>query len=278
MIIFIIIIIIFIILFYFLFISSEKTRKKVVCDSDAIKYSPAQYEGPPQKIPYIIIQTNKDDKVTSSMKTAMMKIIKMNPEYEYKYFNNDDCRNYLQENFGDHHVQLFDSLVPGAFKADFFRICYLNKNGGVYIDSSFDAISPLRELIEQDDEFIGPHDMADGIYNAFMCSVPGHIISEENIKLLVYNISNKLYTGNPLGVTGPGSLGKVYKKLYGKIKIGIQNSVKIIKHTLDIFSENGGTISWKNKIFFNTRYKGYDKEFRKGGVYHTIWLNRKIYK
>lgn len=268
---------------FIIYINSIKTKKNIIL-TDAVKYSPFQWTGSSQKIPYVIIQTNKGDKISTSMKAAMTTIIEMNPEYEYKYFNNEECRNYLRDDFGDYYVQLFDSLVPGAYKADFFRICYLNKHGGVYIDSSFVAVAPLRELIDPDDEFIAPQEVGDGILNAFMCSIPGHPLTEENIKLLVYNISNKVYGKTSIHPTGPAALGMTYKKLYGKLKVGVQNNIKILEYMNSytyavinyLFLHSRLPIKHNGKIFFYTRYPDYNSERR--GHYNYDWLKRKVYK
>ena len=74
------------------------------------------------EIPKIIIQTvcikNIDDKTKN-------KIIKNNPDYKYKYFNNDNCIKFITDNFSKSVVNAFHKLKPGAFKADLFRYCYL---------------------------------------------------------------------------------------------------------------------------------------------------------
>lgn len=275
MIIGVIIVIIFVLYFYI----PKFFRKKVEHNSDAIKFLSSRLLGSPQKIPYTIIQTHNHDKISESMKNAMMKIMKFNPEYEYKYFNDDDRKNYLKDNFGEYYVNLYDSLVPGAYKADLFRMCYLNKHGGVYIDSGFDEIFPLRDLIESNDEFIAPQDMGgNGIANGFICSIPNHELSSKNLDLMVYNISKKLYRLSSLHITGPGALGESYNSLYGQLRIGNKNNIKIISHERsgNIFNRRN-IIKYNDKIIFNTRYQGYDDD-RKETRYSDLWTAKKVYK
>lgn len=250
-------------------------RKTDTC----IKSADSKIVGKKQKIPFVIFQTNKEDEISVRMKEQMQNIINLNPEYAYKYFNDDDCRKYLAENYGEEYLNLYNQLVPGAFKSDFFRACYLCKDGGIYLDTSFRQMLPFSELIDENDEFIAPIDGNDNIYNAFMCSIPNHPLLVENIELIKYNITNRVYGKGPVYPTGPGAMGDTYKKLYGKIKIGEHNGIKIIEHTNNfsrLFSSN--YIKYKNKIFFATRYKNYKNEGKKGGSYIILWWTKKIYK
>ena len=41
----------------------------------------------------------------------------LNPEYEYIFFNNQECRQFIKENFEKETLYYYDILFPGAFKA-----------------------------------------------------------------------------------------------------------------------------------------------------------------
>ena len=45
----------------------------------------------------------------------------------------------------------FNSFKKGAHKADLFRLCWLYKNGGVYIDIDTDIVEPLDNIINMMD-------------------------------------------------------------------------------------------------------------------------------
>ena len=87
-----------------------------------------------QKIPRHIFQTNENFKVTTSMGGAISSWIKMNPEYEHRYFNATDRRFFIKYNFSDDVLNCYDILTPGAWNSDIIRYCYLYKNGGIYSD------------------------------------------------------------------------------------------------------------------------------------------------
>jgi len=109
----------------------------------------------PQCIPKVIVQTNEENIYKNRYAFLSQKsILEANPEYEYAYFNSHDRRSWLRENFDDDVVFAYDMLVAGAFQADLFRIAYLLKRGGCYIDFKMIARFPLRKIIEQNDDLV----------------------------------------------------------------------------------------------------------------------------
>jgi mannosyltransferase OCH1-like enzyme len=108
-----------------------------------------------QKIPKVIIQTSENNECKNILQNnAMMTFIELNPEYEYKFFNNIDRRQFIKTFYDLSVVEAYDILVPGAFKADLFRYCYLYIHGGCYFDFKMILRKPLREIIKPTDSFL----------------------------------------------------------------------------------------------------------------------------
>ena len=59
---------------------------------------------------------------------------KLNPNYKIEFSLDNDCINFLRENFNDYVANLFISIPKGMYKADLWRLCKLYMNGGVYAD------------------------------------------------------------------------------------------------------------------------------------------------
>jgi mannosyltransferase OCH1-like enzyme len=68
------------------------------------------------------------------MKQKREKLIRDNPEFEFELYDNDDCRKFIEANFDKDVLYAFDSLIPGAYKADLWRYCIIYKYGGIYLD------------------------------------------------------------------------------------------------------------------------------------------------
>ena len=99
---------------------------------------------PIPEIPKKLIQTyiNKDkvpQKVFDNIK-------KFAPDYEYTFYSDEDCANFLTKNFDISIIETYNNLINTAHKADLFRYCYLYLNGGVYLDIKIELIKPLSEI------------------------------------------------------------------------------------------------------------------------------------
>ena len=55
-------------------------------------------------------------------------------DYNLKVFDDNDCINFLRNEYGNDYVKKFNNIELGAHKADFFRYAYLYKYGGIYCD------------------------------------------------------------------------------------------------------------------------------------------------
>ena len=84
----------------------------------------------------------------------MLTFVKLNPEYEYRFFDKNQRRSFIKEFFTERILEAYDTLVPGAFQADLFRYCYLFKHGGCYFDLKIICRKPLRNMIKPTDTFL----------------------------------------------------------------------------------------------------------------------------
>jgi hypothetical protein len=50
-------------------------------------------------------------------------------------FNDDTARDFIRSNLGDPHVTAFDQCRHPAMRCDYFRLCYIWKRGGFYVDA-----------------------------------------------------------------------------------------------------------------------------------------------
>jgi len=94
----------------------------------------------------------------------------LNPEWNIWLFDNNLCRKFLYEYYGDMYVKVFDYIQSGPIKGDFWRCCILYKFGGLYVDSDIEPILPLDRLITPEDYFISclSFNFPDQSENAFM--------------------------------------------------------------------------------------------------------------
>lgn len=102
-------------------------------------------------IPKVIYMCHKKlDKIAIYSKNWQ----KLNPEYEIKLYDDEMCKKFLLDEYTQLHLDIFNFLQDGPIKADFWRICIINKYGGLYVDADIQPLIPLNKYIEDDDDFI----------------------------------------------------------------------------------------------------------------------------
>jgi mannosyltransferase OCH1-like enzyme len=210
-------------------------------------------------------------------------LIHQNPEFEYRFFDDNDCRNYIIQHFPKEVLFAYDSLIPGAFKADLWRYCVLFKEGGVYLDiklygiNGFKLIDYIEKDIEKDyfvfDIVIPNHLDLLCIYNAFMMSHPNNPLFYDCIKQIVENVKNKYYGFFSLSPTGPLLLGKIYKMRKNLQQSNFEQHFDFkLKGTCSLLNK-------ENKQILN-HYSEYREEQKKTQTKHysVLWNERNIYK
>lgn len=239
-----------------------------------------------QKIPRIIYQTMKTSQVPINMKTATNTWINLNPEYQYLFYTDEMCREFLAKNFHPSIVYAYNKLVPGAFKADLWRYAILYKYGGVYADIDMIAKCPLRDIISPADTFIGVRDNDHtAVYNAFICCIPGHPFIKAILDFVVNASAQNFYGRNSLHPTGPLAFGQAITQTLAKdnpnFELGDQNVDGYQFKILDHPPNSTVILNTDGKICIQTKYDSYYQDMTNSGlqqVYHDIWLKRKIYR
>ena len=100
------------------------------------------------KIPKVIYQTYKDKNVPTIVKERWLKL---NPDYEYYLYDDDDCYNFLIKYYTKEHADFFKyKIKDGPIKSDFWRVCILYQFGGIYADIDIVPHVPIKEFVDSD--------------------------------------------------------------------------------------------------------------------------------
>lgn len=227
------------------------------------------------KIPKVIIQTGNTYEVSMAQYNAALTFIELNPEYTYIYFNDDDCIKFISKYFKKSVINAYNNVIPGAYKADLFRYCYIYINGGCYFDNKMINRMPIRNLLNENDEIILCDDKTyfyNNIYNAIILSIKNNIIFFNCIYDCTNNIINKWYGTSPWDISGPKLLlthGKKYKR---ELELFVNSfNIKTV-HKRKIF------IKKTNTVFCNVYYYEYYDKYYNPNNYVVLWFKKKIYK
>lgn len=142
-----------------------------------------------QKIPRVIWQTMKTNLVPVFMKSFADSWIDQNPEYEYRFHDDNDMIDFIKTDFPD-YLEGYKKLKYGASKADLWRYLIIYKYGGVYADMDCRCITPLREWIDPNSSFVTQLGINTDICQWLIISVPNNPIFLRAAKKTLKNSEN----------------------------------------------------------------------------------------
>jgi len=223
-------------------------------------------------IPLNIFQTWHTKNLTPSMFQCVSMIKNNNPKFHYQLFDDDDCREFIKNNYNSSVLNAFDTLIPGAYKADLWRYCILYKRGGIYLDIKYRPINQFKFInLTEKEHWILDAD-GNGIYNALIVAKPGNEILRRAIEKVVENVRNRYYGGSCLDPTGPQMLSYFFsheeKQLFD------------MKHEFYFGDMNNRIINFNGVPIFKS-YNGYLNDYhntKKTEHYSTLWSQRRIYR
>jgi mannosyltransferase OCH1-like enzyme len=235
-------------------------------------------------IPLNIFQTweTKDEtKIPPKMKECMDLLKNQNTEFNYYLFDDKDCLNFIRTYFPFEVSNAYESLLPGAYKADLWRYCVLYTFGGIYVDVKYKCCENFKLSYLTDKEYFvndwspkcsleNIYDENGGIYNAFMVCNPKNSKLKKLIEMVVENVKSKYYGKTPLSPTGPDLFKSVFDEEEKK-------SLELIHYHSPLTNL---TCILKGKCKLLEMYTEYREEFKNYASkshYTTLWKNKNIY-
>jgi Glycosyltransferase sugar-binding region containing DXD motif len=203
-----------------------------------------------KRIPRIIHQTWMEELTTARYPhyQRLQNSWRAAPGWEYRFYTDDDCVAYIQQRYPQRFVDAYNAILPGAFKADVFRLLVLFFDGGIYADVDVMLQADLEYFITKDLAFFVPRDVPLDywpnsnycLWNGLMGAQPGNPIIGRAIEDVITNILNrvdyydvegalcsakltaevwKLRTLPILILTGPCALGMSVNKALGNVNV-----------------------------------------------------------
>ncbi len=244
----------------------------------------AQPAGRDTKIPKRIIRSFATNRVSSIFAIAVQSTFTLCPEYEHIFFTDEDCEAFMKAEYPGPVYDAYRTLVPGAFKGDLWRICYLYKNGGVYLDLNKTLLAPLSRVINGNYDLLTTIDRPSCcVWQGFFCCVAGLPVVRMCINKIVENVQNRYYGFDALDITGPMMMGKVFKEYYGECvnRPGVYRKrgelIKLLVNDGRFNSDEFGTPVIDLNSDLRRRMNRSWKTQTSKPHYYNMWLFRQIY-
>ena len=230
------------------------------------KYPYLKYDYHPV-IPLKVYMTWHTKVLPPKMQANLNRLKCDNPKFEFIIYDDNDCREFIKNNFSNEVLWAFDKLNPGAYKADLWRLCILYKYGGYYLDIKYGCINGFKLVDLSEKEHFTMDRPAQHIYNAIMICKQNNPFLMKCIEKIIHNIKTNYYGPSPLYPTGPGMLGQVI----------LENGYNL---NVDIRHPNHGKFIVHKGVGILKPYDGYLEEreqFKRTDHYTPIWYRRQIY-
>jgi len=256
---------VFLILLIYFYFYYDKCSNNIL---DLFDTTPKQYQS---VIPLNLFTTWHTKKLPPIMEKNYESLKNINPEFNHFLYDDNDCREFIKKNYDEDVLSAFDTLIPGAYKADLWRYCVLFLEGGIYIDIKFNCTNGFKLIALTEKEYFVRDRYNLGIYNALMVCKAGNPILLKLIKQIVVNTQTQFYGVNALHPTGP-YLMKDFIDQDTIDKLELFNSTSRKK-----MSKN--SITLKDTIIIKSydEYRTEQKKFQLGLHYHILWDQKKIY-
>ena len=201
---------------------------------------------------------------------------KLNPEYKINFYNDENCREFIKNNFSLSYLDYFDRLSSfkgsGPIKCDFWRCLILYKYGGIYADSDIELLFPIKNFLEIDTDFLTCISYFHNTLNPhFIICRPKNFILEKCIDIYVNEKFLLPYDYWNHSIVG------IMKKAFNYYNINFNNNTNFLELNLENESKKkykfqflkeflpyGNTQSseayckYKNLKVLNNRYKSYN--------------------
>jgi mannosyltransferase OCH1-like enzyme len=225
-------------------------------------------------IPYIVHQcwiTRKNCR--KAMFETWKANVADNPQFDFYMYDHKECRKFISENFDDRTLWAYDTLVPGAYKADLWRYCVLYKKGGIYADIKFRFRISLQESLRSA-SFVA--DVGNtNIYNGFFVTAPENPFFLRAINKIIENVELQYYGETWTDPTGPSMLRKI---ISSDEEAQISLAVHLLAHDKAAIRSADGRL-WLQE-YSNYRFDQ-DLDFLKYGSpghFQKLWKEKQIYE
>jgi mannosyltransferase OCH1-like enzyme len=206
------------------------------------------------------------------MKQNYEKLKSDNPEFNHFLYDENESREFIKNNYDDHVLNAYNSLVPSAYKTDLWRLCILYINGGVYLDIKYKCVSGFKFIALTEKEYFVRDRPENCVYNAIIVALPKNEILLKCINQIVENVKTKYYGFSSLDPTGPGLLGHFFSA-------DKRNNLELYFTSIIQDDNNDCYIVYKDTKILDwyPEYRNEQCLFGKNKHYSIHWTEKNIY-
>ena len=205
------------------------------------------------------------------MQQNLDRLRQLNPEFSFHLYTDEDCLTFIQKHFTSDVADAFQALLPGAYKADLWRLCILYVYGGYYMDIKLSPLKKFRliELSENEHYVLDRPKQSLHIYNALMVCKANNPFLFQCIRQIVHHVDIKYYGNSTLSPTGPELLGRIAASY--KLNIDLVYPMAYPDHIM-----YKGVLILRNYPLYRNEQLQHERLVQRKH-YSTAWFNHEVY-
>lgn len=151
--------------------------------------------------------------------------------FKLHYRNDSEAGRFVRDYCGDVYAAAFHCLLPGAFRADLYRMCALHAVGGIYMDSDLLALEPLDSIFSMCQPATIAWDRPSYTFlgvvahakkqMAFMAAAPAQPLFKCHMDTVVANVRRRLQPALDIAITGPVVFHDCFKRTRGDVAVSL---------------------------------------------------------
>jgi tetratricopeptide (TPR) repeat protein len=200
-------------------------------------------------IPKKIVQYWDQKQPPKDISLMMRTWVDAHPGYQYCRFDNATARDYLANHYPAEVLNAYLYANHPAQKSDLFRLAYLFREGGFYIDADDRCVGSLSTISETNAVFIAYQEQYATLGNNFLGCIAGESVIGRALFLAV----ESLHRGDSDSIwlaTGPGLLTRAFVQVLVEHSLApipwLQERQILDRHSLHLVSWPHAISSYKN--------------------------------
>lgn len=235
-------------------------------------YPPTVITNVESKCPMIIHQLVPNiNNVPTGLYHTILHNIRMNPEFEYRIYDNNSALELLKKDFSVRQESAFISSNSNQLKTDYIKYAFITKYGGIFLDIKYICMYKFIDLLKYNNVYFVQMKRYDDLELAILGSHPNNPGISSAFNTATENLCHKTYTNIPSRITGGTVIRDTlfnygYLSDYVKLNIDTDHIIRM-KHTQDIICKKYASYENENNLFH--LLPSITDDFKEGRLYEN---------
>lgn len=203
-------------------------------------------------IPRLIVQYWDQGDMPEDIARLTKSWADVNNYFGYRCFNKLDAVEFLREFYPENVLNAFLNCALPAMRSDLFRVAFILKFGGVYVDAATCCYSSIDKLLTTDSRLHLVNKWHGGIWNGFIAAEANDSSLRLIFDKIISNIEAKR-SNDVWAVTGPGVYKMLLDDIYEFIRVIPQSDlgdIFTLENDLEHKKNNHWSLAQQEKSIF----------------------------